>query len=285
VTQPSVGQPAAGQAGASESGAGQPGAGQSGAGQPATGAAQATRRPGQPGAAASPSGRSARRAGDPWRTLFLGVLGLAIVIGASWALLGSSLLVVRHVKVTGNRQVSAAEVRAAAGIRQGTPLARLNSAAATRGVERIAWVQSAQVKRSWPDGVVISIQERTPSLIVASAGQFDVVDVHGVVVRRLLRRPSGMPLLTAAPAALRGSTAVRAAVLVLREVPGSVRQQVRSVTAVASGAVTLHLRGGITVRWGGTGDGAAKGRELTSLMRTKAHYYDISSPVVAVTGK
>jgi cell division protein FtsQ len=280
VTQPSVGQPAAGQGGAGESGAGQ-----SGAGQAATGAAQATRKAGQPGAGASPSRRSARRAGDPWRALFLGVLGLAIVLGASWALLGSSLLVVRHVKVTGNRQVSAAEVRAAAGIRQGTPLARLNSAAATRGVERIAWVLSAQVKRSWPDGVVISIRERSPSLIVASAGQFDVVDVHGVVVRRLLSRPAGMPLLTAAPAVLRGSPAVRAAVLVLREVPGSVRRQVRSVTAVAASAVTLHLRGGITVRWGGTGDGAAKGRELTSLMRTKAHYYDISSPLVAVTGK
>jgi cell division protein FtsQ len=205
------------------------------------------------------------------------------VIGAGWALLGSSLLVVRHVKVTGNRQVTAAQVRAAAGIRPGTPLARLNSAAATRGVERMAWVLSARVMRSWPDGVVISVRERTPALAVASAGVFDVVDVQGVVVRTLVSRPVGLPLLTAAPARLRGSQAVRAAVLVLHDLPAPVRQRVTSVTAVASGAVTFHLRGKITVRWGGTSDAAAKARELRSLMRTKARYYDVSSPNVAVT--
>ena len=70
------------------------------------------------------------------RTAFFGVLILAILAGAAWALLGSSLLVVRHVRVTGNRLVPAAQVRSAAGIRAGQPLAQVNTAAAAHRVER-----------------------------------------------------------------------------------------------------------------------------------------------------
>jgi len=146
-------------------------------------------------------------------------------------------------------------------------------------------VLSAQVSRSWPDTVVISVRLRTPALAVASAGGFDLVDVNGVVIATVARRPAGLPLLrsTAAPARLRGSPAVRAAALVLGHLPGSIRPQVTSVTAAAADTVTLHLRGRITVLWGSASDTAAKARELRALMRTSARYYDVSSPGAAVT--
>jgi cell division protein FtsQ len=231
----------------------------------------------------SPDG-PARRTGDPWRTAFLCVLALAIVAGAAWALLGSSLLVVRHVQVTGSRQVPAVEVRAAAGIRPGTPLARLDAAAATRRIERIPQVLSARVSRSWPDTVVITVRARRPALAVPSAGQFELVDMAGVVVTTVTRRPAGMPVLRHAPGRLRGSPAVRAAVLVLNHLPAGIRAQVRSVAAdPVTDAVTLRLHGGVTVRWGGPGRSAAKARELQALMRTHARHYDVSSPQVAVT--
>jgi cell division protein FtsQ len=205
------------------------------------------------------------------------------VAGAAWALLGSSLLVVRHVAVTGNRQVTAAQVRAAAGIRPGTPLARLDTAAAQRRVEHITQVLAARVRRSWPDGVTISVRERTAALAVARAGVFDLVDVDGMVLGTPASRPAGLPLLTSPPGKLRGSPAVRAAARVLAVLPGPIRHQVTSVTAATVG-VTLHLRGGITVRWGGTGRAVAKARELQALMRTGARMYDVSSPGEAVTG-
>lgn len=265
--------------------AGQPDASHPGAGTPAGGKPGGRQvAGGRAAGGAPPSARPARRAGDPWRAAFLCVLALVIVVGAAWALLGSSLLVVRHVEVTGSRQVPAAEVRAAAGIQPGTPLARLNAAAVTRRVESLSQVLSARVTRSWPDTVVISVRQRTPALAVASAGRFELVDVDGVVVRTSATRPAGLPLLRSARARLRGSPAVRAAVLVLGDLPGSVRRRVKSVTAPAADAVTLHLRGGIGVSWGGTGRTAAKARELRSLMRTNARYYNVSSPLVAVTG-
>ncbi|HEY5359100.1 MAG TPA: FtsQ-type POTRA domain-containing protein [Streptosporangiaceae bacterium] len=262
VAGPAAAQSAPGDAGTDQSGNGQPDGGQPG------------------------GGRRGRRAGDRWRAAFLVALALAIVAGAAWALLGSSLLVVRHVQVAGSGSLPAAEVRAAAGIPLGTPLARLNAAAATQRVEQIAWVLSARVTRSWPDTVVISVRRRTPALAVASGGVFDLVDVNGVVMATVTRRPAALPLLQSAlaPAQLRGSAAVRAAGLVLGDLPGSIRNRVTSVTAADAGSVTLHLRGRITVLWGGPANSAAKARELRALMRTGARSYDLSSPGVAVTG-
>jgi cell division protein FtsQ len=248
-------------------------------------------RPG-PGSGADPEGagdrrpgrRLSRRGGAPWRAAFLVVLAMVIVAGAAWALLGSSLLVVRHVQVSGNRGVPAAEVSAASGIEPGTPLARLNSASAQRRIERIPQVLSALVSRSWPDSVVIAVRMRTAQLAVAAGTGFELVDVHGVVVRRSASRPAGMPLLKSPPARLRGSPAVAAAAAVLASLPAPVRARVLAVTNTAAG-VTLQLRGRVTVRWGNAGRSAAKATELQALLRTGARYVDVSSPQVAVTGR
>ncbi len=219
----------------------------------------------------------------PWRALFLIIVAIGIVGGAAWALLGSSLLVVRSIQVTGNAGIPAAQVRGASGIKLGTPLARLDAAAAARGVERLNRVLSAQVSRSWPDTVVISVRVRRAALTVAGAGGFELVDPYGVVVRTVPRRPAGLPLLRPVPAQLRGSAAVRATADVLSQLPAGLRQQVISVSAASADEVTLRLRGQVTVRWGGTDRARQKVRELRALMRTHARFYDVSSPGEAVT--
>ena len=56
-----------------------------------------------------------------------------------------------------------------------------------------------------------------------------------------------------------------------------------SVTAPGPDQVTLRLAGGITVLWGGTDRAGAKAQELTVLMRTHAHYYDVSAPGSVLT--
>lgn len=237
------------------------------------------RGPGSPG--------TGRQAGaGPWKAAFFALTAVAIVAGVVWALLGSSLLVVRSVVVTGNRSVTRAEVLRAAAIEPGTALARVDTAAVARRVERMTRVQSAQVSKDWPDSVSIVIRERTPALAVASGGGFALVDRFGVVVSHVASRPPGMVLLVtaAAPAPVRGDPAIGAAATVLAQLPPQIRLLVHSVTAPSPGAVTLDLRNGITVRWGGTDRPAAKAAELEVLMRSKARSYDISDPGTAVTG-
>ncbi len=226
----------------------------------------------------------ARLAAALWRAGFFGLLGLTVLAVGGWAVLNSSLLSVRHVRVTGDSPlVSAAQVRRAAGLRPGTPLAKVDTAAVARRVERIAVIASARVSRSWPDTIVISVRDRVPALAVASAGRYRLIDGAGVTVRWAKLVPAQMPVLTSPPAVLRGNQGIRAAVAVLRELPAKLGKLVKSVSAPSADAVTLRLAGGITVVWGGPGRTAVKARELALLMRKHAIYYDVSDPNTVVT--
>jgi cell division protein FtsQ len=237
---------------------------------------------------AGTGGAPRRRRTDPWKAAFFTLATVAILAGAAWALLGSKFFVVRSVQVTGPAGISRAEVIAAAGIRPGTPLIRIDPAAVARRVERITLVQSARVRRAWPDKIAISLQERTAVLAVASGRGYQLIDKFGVGLRYVARRPSGMPVLRqphpASTTALRGSPGVMAAATVLRELPARLGGRVRAIDAPAPDAVTLRLRRGVRIAWGGTGQAAAKSGELAILMRGHAHFYDVSDPRTAVTG-
>jgi cell division protein FtsQ len=224
-----------------------------------------------------------RQLARPRRRVVFGLLASAILAGGAWALLGSSLLVVRHIEVTGNRLVTAAQVRRAALIKTGAPLATVNTGAAARRVERLAPVLSATVRRSWPDAIVVSVHERVPVFAVAAAGRYQLVDLHGITVRWVTHKPASLPLLSSPPAVLRGSAAVRAAAVVVRQLPSALRKRVTSVSAASAGSVTLHLTRRVTVLWGTAGNPAQKLAELGMLLRRHARYYDISDPGSAVT--
>ena len=85
---------------------------------------------------------------SPWRTAFFALAGIGIVAGVAWALLGSRLLVVRSVAVTGTQLVPKSEVDGAADVPLGTPLAQVDTAAVARRVESIRQVASATVTKS-----------------------------------------------------------------------------------------------------------------------------------------
>lgn len=235
--------------------------------------------PAPPRRVRSPMGRS-------WQAAFFG-LALAGLLGiAAWALFGSQLLVVRSVVVTGTHLVPASEVLAVAGVEPGTPLIRVNAGQVEARIETIRQIRGVRVTRSWPDRVVIVVRERTPALAVAvQAGGFDLVDADGVIVRWAASRPASLPLysVTAAVASLRGDPDLGAAAVVTGELPGWLRHSVESVTAPSPDQVTLELSGGITVVWGGADRPAQKAQELTVLMMTHSHYYDVSAQGTLMT--
>jgi len=239
--------------------------------------------PGGSGRDGGPSRVRSRR----WLAVLLLLSAAGIAGGVTWALLGSGLFAVRSVVVTGIRLVPESEVLAAAGVRSGTPLLRVNTARIAARVLAIRQVLAVRVSTSWPDRVVIAVRERTPALAVAVPGGFDLIDAYGVVVQLVQTRPAILPLYTPAAAepvsSLRGDPDVSAAAAVLAGLPASLRPTVTSVTAPGPDQVTLQLADGVTVVWGGPGDAAAKARELAILMATGARYYDVSSAATAVT--
>ena len=222
--------------------------------------------------------------------MFFGLAAVAIVAGVAWALLGSRLLVVRSVQVTGvGAQVSRAQVLAAARVPAGVPLIRVNTAAVEQRVDGIRQVRSAQVSRSWPSTVVISVRLRTPVFAVAVHGGYSLVDSYGVDVRDSARRPPRMPLLqlTAGTGGTAGLSSLRpvarAGAAVLRELPPRIARRVAVVSAPTPSEVSLQLANGAVIVWGDTSRSAEKARELALLMRTHARRYDVSAPGTAVT--
>jgi cell division protein FtsQ len=227
------------------------------------------------------------RGRQPWRAVFFALMALAIVAGVGWALLESRFFVVRGVEVTGTHLVAPAQVRSAADIPAGLPLIRVNGAAVAHRVERLRQVQSAQVSRDWPDRVLISVTERVPTLAVPSGQGYDLIDKHGVVVETVSEQPLDMPILDlpggSALSALRGNPAVYAAAVVVRELPRYLSRSLVSVRAPTATDVTLRLRNGVSIVWGGTDRPAEKAKELAALLRTHARSYDVSAPGTAVT--
>jgi cell division protein FtsQ len=259
------------------------------AGGTASGPGPAARGPsagGPPGARPGPGRRKRTR----WRAAFFALAGAAIVAGVGWALLGNRLFVVRSVTVTGTHLLSPAQVVAAADVPLGTPLMNVDAGAVTRRVEAIRQVASATVAEDWPDHLVIAVTERVPVMAVrTAAGGYDLVDKDGVIVRSAPAQPAALPLFatTLPGGALRGNPSVTAVAEVLAELQPWLSEQVALVSAVAVPAgpaqVTLGLRDGKTIQWGGPGDAAQKNRELAILQGNPARDIDVSAPGTVVT--
>jgi cell division protein FtsQ len=238
-----------------------------------------------------------RRTRTPWRAAFFVLAGVGIVAGVAWALLGSRLIVVRSVTVTGTHLVTPAQVIAAADVPVGTSLIGVNAGQVAQRVEGIRQVASATVTKDWPDHLAITVRERVPVVAVRMAGGgYDLVDPAGVLVVWSRTQPAGLPLyLTSVNGgALRGNPAMAAAAAVLAELSPALSKQVTEVSAsqpqAGSGGtageayqVLLGLRGGKTVLWGAADDAAQKNRELTVLLGGGAHYIDVSAPGTATT--
>jgi cell division protein FtsQ len=221
-----------------------------------------------------------------WKRVLVPAAAAATAAAAAWVLLGSSLVVVRSVQITGTgAALSAARVAAAARVPHGQPLISVNTGAIARRVERLRPVRSVGVSRDWPSTIVIAVQLRRPVFTLAVGGGYALVDSSGVVIRDVTRRPAALPVLTLRTdaRALRGSPAVRAAAAVLAELPGRIARKVRGVTAGGPNDVAVTLANGVVIVWGGTGRAALKARELDVLLRRHARVYDVSGTGTAVT--
>jgi cell division protein FtsQ len=226
--------------------------------------------------------------GKKWRFLFIAVASVGILGAVAWALLGSRLLVVRVITVSGTHLVTPAQVLAAADIPAGTPLIRVDPAQVALRVEGIRQVASVQVTKDWPDGLSITVRERVPAVAIAMAGGgYDLVDHDGIIVSWARAKPPALPLLvtTAAGSALRGDPGVATASQVLAGLPAWLSREVTRLAVSEPGTVTLYLSGGQTVVWGGADRAGVKARELAILMRVPGNqgYYDVSSPGTVVT--
>src|SRR5690348_7121146 len=132
-----------------------------------------------------------------WRTGLVAALALVVTVAVLWLLFFSSVFAVSKVQVAGNSVLSAGQVRKAAAVPMGQPLASVDLGAVAARVRTLTAVQSVEVSRSWPHAVRIDIQERAPVAVVRRGGVLRGLAADGILFRRFGSRPANLPLVRA----------------------------------------------------------------------------------------
>ena len=222
----------------------------------------------------------------------VGIIGFAI-----WGALFSSWLSVRNIEVVGlsaeGEVAGTSQVRSAAAIATGTPMARVDSAAASERVRQLPWVQEVEVRRGWPDSIVLAVTERTPVAVVETAADGGALDAQaaaddssvirqGVDATGVVFDPPGGLWLT--DPVIRGEeAAIPEAVEVVATLPEEIARRVRVVQAVTPDDIRLRLGNDAIVRWGNASEPDFKAEVLSVLLARRAAGYDVSAPELPTT--
>jgi cell division protein FtsQ len=216
------------------------------------------------------------RAAVPW---LAGLAVLAVLAALAAVVYATPLLGVRKVAVAGVDVLDPAEVRAAAAVRRGTPLARVDLDAVGRRVGRLPAVRTATVARVWPSTLLVRVTERVAVAVVAEPAGFGVVDAAGVRFAAVPTRPAGLPLLKLSSPTPTDPT-TRAALSVLAALTPQLRERMLVLSAEAPTRIRLELAGGREIIWGDATENDTKARVATSLLNRPGKVIDVSAPNV-----
>jgi cell division protein FtsQ len=210
-----------------------------------------------------------------WLRWVVAVLILALVGTTVWLLGFSSVLATSRVEVSGADVLSSRQVRDAARVPLGLPLARQDLDAVANRVAMLAPVESVTVDRAWPDAVAISVTERTAVLGLRDPAGYTLVDRAGVAFQHVGRLPEGIVLVDAN----RTDTALLSQVaLVANAFDTDLRSKVTAVRATSPIALTVVLKSGVTINWGAADQSALKAQIVAALLRRDPRHVDVSSP-------
>jgi cell division protein FtsQ len=203
--------------------------------------------------------------------------GLVPLVLAGWVMLASSLFAVHRVVVRGEHRLTAQQVEAALRVAEGTPLARVDTAAAEKRVRALDAVASVTVVRSWPSTLTVTVLERTAAIAVRDGSHYALLDDHGVEFDTAPSTPRGVMRVAVE---LSDKPALDAALTVLRALPASLRSRVGLVRATSAQQVRLELYDRKVVIWGSADKTPAKLAAATALLKLPGTVYDVSSPEV-----
>ncbi len=232
------------------------------------------------------------------RRIVVALVVAAIVAGAV-ALLHSPWASARVVTVRGvHPHTPTAAIVAAAGLIGHPPLVSVDPGASAARIEALPFVATATVQRRWPDGVVVTVTERVPTVQMAGPkGTWAILDGSG---RTLLVHPGATPGLvqlvvrTAAgplvPTGVGGSlpASATAGLAVARSLPPAFIAQVVSVTEAPDATVSLALDSGLTVLLGTDAGLGAKYEDVAAIIAHAAlhgmHTIDVTVPQSPTVG-
>nr|WP_036528257.1 FtsQ-type POTRA domain-containing protein [Nocardia sp. CNY236] len=207
-------------------------------------------------------------------------LGVLLVVAA---LLGAGALAwftpvvsVRSVQIDGAATVSEQQIRELLAIPSGRSMLRIDTAAAERRVAGLPKVHTVRVQRVFPFTVRVTLVERVPVLFYDSRHGAHLLDAQSVEFA-VEQAPIGVPkLITEHPHS--ADPVTRAAVSIVAAMPAALALQVDEVVARSISDVSLSLKDGRTVLWGGADDTERKSAVVLPLLTRPGTVFDVSSP-------
>ncbi|MET7422906.1 FtsQ-type POTRA domain-containing protein [Dactylosporangium sp. NPDC005555] len=237
----------------------------------------------------APAGSSQRRFAKRARQHRLRVLlswlvglGVVALLGGVVAIVyATPALGVHGIRVTGVSALTAQDVRDAARVPAGTPLARLDLAVVERRVRSLPPVRTVSASKDYPRTLVLAVKERTAIAVVPRALGYTLLDADGVAFLPVGSAPPGLPVLRlAAPSA--GDATTKAALTVLATLPPWLRDPLVALVADAPTRIRLELTERRTVVWGDAADNEAKIRVLQFTKIEPDKTLDVSAPGVVL---
>lgn len=214
-----------------------------------------------------------RRRRLPVRFIVFAVLAVLVGIGFAWLLSWYSPVPVREVTVTGADAIKAEEVRAAAGIPEGTAIRDIDAAGVIQRVSTVPGIASVDVILQRPFTIDVQVSQRLPFAVTKAGAGWLVLDQFGSPITEAAAPPAGLPEVTTG----QGSAAT-AGVIALAALPAEVRPAVTGIAVAEDGQVTITMNDGVTILWGSSGEDELKGRTVAQLLQYKPQQINVSVP-------
>jgi cell division protein FtsQ len=201
--------------------------------------------------------------------LVLSGVGIYLAYFSSW-------LVIRNVTVTGVQRLTQDEVRAVAQIQLASPMVDLDSEEIMLRIMQIDTVKNVEVRKGWPDSVIVVVEERVPIALTDLADGRYLVDETGKAFRRA-GADDVYRFVFAPNEAARGLAA-----RVAREMPDWLIADINRIESFDAKRATVILNSGRKIVWGDEFKSQDKTAVLLVLLRTDEGDIDISTVEVPV---
>ena len=129
------------------------------------------------------------------RKRIIKTLQFIIIIGAIYAFIFCTpFFNVKTIEVGGGNATSAQSVITASGITEGQHILKVNKKKAATGIEKLAYVKTAEINRVFPNKIKITVEEGKVCALIAISNGFAAIDETGKVME-ISEQPKMSPVV------------------------------------------------------------------------------------------
>jgi cell division protein FtsQ len=199
---------------------------------------------------------------------FAGLYGAALFLGATLVygtlIGGHSPSVVKdttsklgfavgEIKISGHGETSEIDILEELGLDGGTSLIGFDTEAARQRIQKMPWVDSAQVTKLYPDGLSVKVSEKTAYAVWQHQDSVSLIEEDGKEIAAFGdEKYLGLPLIIGEGANVKAHEIVQA----MAGFPG-IASQVKAYLLVGARRWDLQLKDGVTLKLPENGAGAA----------------------------